>query len=281
MNSDNPREDYYANPIEANNPPNLKRNAETVVMVVRERDLMEDGGVYRLRSKPLLNRKFFPNSTLADSFPFREHLSCYHLGSGFFIRQNVIATAAHILFPSHEAVNLSEVRFIRGLYTDEAFDTISPLQIFKPVQHQLQAGQYRISQSGADWALIPVESITGGAVAVDLPELDLQDVNRGEAIYCIGHGLGMKMKANINFRSIVISSNISQPYFECNLPPFVVSSGAPVFYANSHQLVGMLIRGRNQFFLENSTVDIRSIEPRWEGEECQRLTPLWAALIQG
>lgn len=259
----------------------VNRNANAVTLIVRTEDLREQqDGIFRLVTKPFYQRVIAPKATLSDDFFFRSAPSSYNLGTGFFIEKDVIATAGHVLFPTYERVKLSDLSFIRGVFTDDGFEQIRKEQIYKARYKELKAEHFRMSQSSSDWALIPVKLEDYHQDFV-LPNLNPYGVSFGAEVYGLGHGFGLSLKLN-NLGAKVVFNNSHLPYFECNLPAFVSSSGAPIFNAKTHDLIGMLIRGTNQLEIDKyNVIHWHPALASREGEECQRLDPLLTALHVG
>ncbi len=92
-----------------------RNNASAVVMLVRASDLKRiDRWNYRLAGKPLYERRTSLGNDWAEDFPFRTAHSSYAIGTGCFEGENMILTAAHLVFSTRENLAWEDLRFIRA-----------------------------------------------------------------------------------------------------------------------------------------------------------------------
>lgn len=258
----------------------MDRNQESVVMIVSRKHLKKIGnGGYLLHSRPLHERTVHPNYAICTDIKFSKQPSAYCLGTGFFVRPTVIATAAHVLFP-HK--NLKEdICLIRGFSASSTTsDIYAPIlvkeeDLFIPKWSALKPQLYSNTETNEDWALLEVES-TIGQTAKHIVQLSNEQVDYKQQVYCIGHGLGLPKK--LSHSGLVIQINPTKPYFECQLSTFSGNSGSPVFDVTTNQLVGILVRGRPELQLNGDCLIPQKYASAYEGEECQILQPIQQAL---
>ena len=180
-----------------------------------------------------------------DVFPAR--------GTGVFVKNNTIATVAHLLGPDTQQCdkrNISQYRFIRRVnmpltYTDGGGIIIHKRNVFRPVRGKDFIPEGKCFQGINDWALVEVEPIRGTAVD-KLPRIDTittQIPRKQSSVYCFGHGLGLPLKFAFD-ATLTPSGNPKTPdYLWAKLDMFAGNSGSPVFDSKSGDLVGLLIGG--------------------------------------
>lgn len=254
----------------------LERNMNSIVMVVRENDLeldhvtAEGEEMYRLRSRKLQERNFFINNThhvICPDSKYAEQQSASSLGTGFFIKPEIIATAAHVVYPpfpnlaanassnaGEPAHDINEFRFITNIKVTTAHARDDKIlvpsdDIYKPVkQDALLASNW--ASLGADWALVKVEKANGKPIGKEDKNTRTvvgyqSKVKEGDDVYCLGHGFGLPLK--IALKGTVAVAPGCGEHFDCDLDVFSGNSGSPVFNADNHRVVGILIRGERNF----------------------------------
>ncbi|MEM6319081.1 MAG: serine protease [Bacteroidota bacterium] len=291
----------------------LRQNSSNVVLVVLEKHVhhyngKESSKKVRIDSEKLSNRKINikgDGKKICGTQNFAEQRSAYCLGTGFFMGERGSAmnplrliTAAHVLVPPfNELKNFSEeLLFVRNFKVSSKggnkmthIITADKKDIYKPTFQHFKKGEslkYELTSTGADWASLEVE----GAYGNDLPDAGLvinsnpTMITKGQGVYCLGHGLGLPLKMVYNGK-ISKGVNVNGDFFECNLDLFSGNSGSPIFDCCTHQVIGMLVRGEEEFLLDGKCIKLvtengakrkktkadSAVEEY--GEECQTVTP--------
>ena len=263
---------------------NIENNHSSIVMVVHK-DNVKDG---KIKADLLKNRDVSYQYDLAENIRFGKQKSAFSTGSGFVFQISndgnyaVIITAAHnVIRPSQK---LEDFLFIHGVaktnpqsYTEEGGIPVENYQIFKPIAKQ---NKYYLSEFGSDFAVLLAERSekpaheTKKVCAVTIGELEIVDKL---LIYSIGHGLGLPLK--ISYKGEVEKNvNPDLPYFEAKLSLLGGNSGSPIFHTETHQCIGMYIRGVKKFKLgkgdklviRGEEQDAELGESTFEGHECQK-----------
>jgi V8-like Glu-specific endopeptidase len=94
---------------------------------------------------------------------------------------------------------------------------------------------------GSDWALVKLDRKVENRAKVVLSG---KSTASGQSIYIIGYPCGLPLKyapgANV--------SDIKEAYFSAYLDVYCGNSGSPVFNSDTHEVIGIVVRGDNQDF---------------------------------
>lgn len=265
------------------------RNANSVLMVVRAGSLTERGNYVLLRSEMLKNRSVSYHIPFCKDMAYGKQRSADAMGSGFFVGKNIVATAAHVVL--QPGTEWGDLRFVHGvrMKTDGTFRNgikVHKSRVFKPVEAGPVSGEFHLSDLGSDFALLEVRGAyetegikpTTQHRSVELPDVSaynklFQEGHFKKEIYGMGHGLALPLKISIQGK--VIHSPKTMPYFECDLQLLGGNSGSPVFDSETHELLGIYIRGTKKLGLKKDCgcLDLKTEESgnAVEGQECQRL----------
>ncbi|MEZ4989161.1 MAG: trypsin-like peptidase domain-containing protein [Saprospiraceae bacterium] len=210
----------------------LKKNADSVALIVRKSDLLPIADApdrYAIKAKCLsqrqvvvAGRKVFFDGKL----PVTRQPSANSLGTGFFYRKNYLVTAAHVLFPAFRDIPLADLRFIRGnsIEIEDPANcdpnksvgslanqnpgsnhllTVNKKEVFKPAKNRLEPDRdYKLSNHGDDYAIVQMtpedeadsfEQLSGHVFLTE------KDIARGyeyqdkAMVYGLGHGHGIEL----------------------------------------------------------------------------------------
>jgi V8-like Glu-specific endopeptidase len=176
--------------------------------------------------------------------------------SGFFVGDDIIATAGHCMISESECKNFSWVRNYKISEPNQTAISVDVTDIFKCSQI-IKVGH----SGGLDFALIKLDrSLPGKAVKIakETPRV-------GTPLVMIGFPSGLPQKIS-NGASI---ASVSGTSFRANLDAFGGNSGSAVFNSASGELVGILANGKTDYryneSLDCSEVNILDDDQGGEG----------------
>lgn len=171
--------------------------------------------------------------------PFRHQpTSVGLLCTGFLVKEDIIATASHCL----DETNVAQLRFVFGfrmLDSKFAATQVPNMNIYKGVK--IIDSAYKRLGNKSDWALVKLERKVIGHPVLRLAE---QEISIDEPVYVIGHPMGLPLKYSPGAQVRATK----EAYFSADLDVYSRNSGSPVFNGNTHEVVGMVVRGDAQDF---------------------------------
>lgn len=268
----------------------IKANIERTVLVVHQDSLHElQSGDYLLEAKKMSDRiikKHKKKLSIDSPFFFKNQPSAHAVGSGFFIKKDIIVTASHLFYPYGEPkIPHHQMRYIS--HFDNSFTKVQTLTsepitakngnsyqgIIIPrsqIHESIEVLDYEIGNS--DWYIVRLKQ----EHQTDITDADLSSSfnNSGGRLYSCGHGLALPKKICLDGKTT--ENNIDNQYFfNCNLDFFGGNSGSPVYDATNHQVIGILVRGFPDFFEDNGQIHPFYFESENNGnEQCQRIDPV-------
>lgn len=232
------RRDYYEIKDEQ-----TRKNADCVAAICRERDLIPSKeGSLTLRVK-----NYGKAFNLCQSEPFyHQDIAAGRLCTGFLVKKDIIATAGHCL----DEQNLKDLCFIFSYKM-----TGSSVQVPEISQKNIYKGVsiiHRICKregNKSDWALVQLDRKVKGQAVVKLSK---KEITTNKPVYIIGHPVGLSLKYSPGARLRCIC----EAYFSADLNVYNGCSGSPVFDSETHEVIGIVVRGH--------TRDFRLVESCWK-----------------
>jgi V8-like Glu-specific endopeptidase len=195
----------------------------------------------------------FPASSVRDrgdgtsqllTVPYGEH---YHLCpserfweqpsasycSGVLVAPDVIATAGHCIVGEE----MTAFAYVFGYRMQDA---TTPELIIKNtnIYQAREVLAWQLDDKGADWALIRLDRpVSNHRIA---PIRQAGTIRNGQAVHAIGYPLGLPAKLAPGS----VQSNTARAFFRSNIPSYPGNSGSPVFQSTTHEVEGLLTRGR-------------------------------------
>jgi hypothetical protein len=213
----------------------VKRNADCVAAICLDKDLLaEKNGNSSIRVK-----NYGVTFNLCSQEPFyHQPIAVGWLCTGFLVKEDVIATAAHCA----DENNVKDLRIVFGFIMSGPSTPVTQVpnkNIYKGVKiiHRV----YNPLGNGSDWALVELDRKVVGKPVVKLFE---KAIYRNQPVYIFGHPCGLPLKYSAGARV----RGIYEPFFSADLNVYCGSSGSPVFDSNTHEVIGMVVRGDNRDF---------------------------------
>jgi hypothetical protein len=224
------RRDYY----EINHEQTGK-NADAVAAICKEKYLIPNReGFYTLKSKNY-GRAF----NLCQSEPFyHQDTAAGRLCTGFLVKDDMIATAGHCL----DQQNIEDLCFVFGYKMVDPTGQVPDIRqkdIYKGVKiiHRICKRKGNLS----DWALVRLDRKVGGREPVILSK---REITPGKPVYIIGYPVGLPLK----YSPEASVGSIGKAHFSADLNVYNGSSGSPVFDRETHEVIGIVVRGHNRNF---------------------------------
>jgi V8-like Glu-specific endopeptidase len=220
-----------------NNPADepIKKNARSAAAICMEEDLSHQDNRY----STLEHKNYGKTFNLCRPEPFyQQPVAAGHLFSGFLVKEDVIATAGHCV----DENNVKSTRIVFGFRmkdSEAAVTRVPNKDIYKGVK--IIRRYHNRMGNGSDWALVKLDRNVKGRQPVKFPETE---ISTGQPVYVIGHpcGLPLKYAAGAEVRKIEAA------YFVADLDIYAGSSGSPIFDKNTHEVIGMVVRGYHRDF---------------------------------
>jgi hypothetical protein len=213
----------------------IKNNTHCAAAIMLKDNLTDEkNGFSTLKVK-----KYGKTFNLCDAEPFYDQpAAAGHMCTGFLVKKDVIATAAHF-------VNERNVTDLRVAFGFKMLDSTTPVtrfpgeNIYRGVEiiHKVFNGE----GNGGNWALVKLDrAVVGQTIA----KLSKKKIFCDQPIYVIGHPLGLPLK----FGSGASVRDVHEPYFAADLGVYTGNSGSPVFNKGTNEAIGMVTYGYNQDF---------------------------------
>ncbi|MGD2091292.1 MAG: serine protease [Candidatus Aminicenantes bacterium] len=213
----------------------VKRNADCVAVICNKNNLMAE----KKGGSTLKVKNFGKTFNLYKSEPFSDQPTLAgRMGAGFLLKEDVIVTAGHLIDES----NLEDTRFVFGykmLNSSTAVTQISDENIYRGVEVLQRV--YNPGTIGADWALAKLDRKVVGHPLARFSEVD---VSLEQPVYIIGHPCGLPLK----YASGAKVRKIYDTHFSAHLSVYFGNSGSPVFNTETHEVVGIVVRGDTRDF---------------------------------
>jgi hypothetical protein len=160
------------------------------------------------------------------------------LCTGFLVKDNILVTAGHSVAEN----NLAQLCFVFGFKMKDPKHAVTHVpnwEIYKGIE--IKGHAHKRLGNKSDWALVKLDRKVIGHPELRLAE---QEISIDEPVYVIGHPMGLPLKYSPGAQ--VRASK--EAYFSADLDVYSRNSGSPVFNGNTHEVVGMVVRGDAQDF---------------------------------
>ncbi|MCX6580005.1 MAG: serine protease [Candidatus Aminicenantes bacterium] len=208
----------------------IKKNADCVAAVCMKNNLVDmKNGFSEIEVK-----NFGRTFNLCQREPFHHHpTAAGPMCSGFLVKEDTIATAAHFV---HEN-NLKDLCFVFGFKMVDISTPVIQLpneNIYKGIE--IVDRKYNDKVNGADWALVKLDRRVFGQTVAKLSE---KAISNHYPAYVLGHPMGLPLK----FAPGICLDDVNDACFSAQLDMYSGNSGSPIFDGNTHEAIGIVVRG--------------------------------------
>jgi hypothetical protein len=213
----------------------IKKNANSVAAICLKKDLTDKNN----RISLLRVKNYGTVFNLCSKEPFRNQpIGAGRMCTGFLVKEGVIATAGHCA----DEKSVTELRIVFGFQMLNPYTSVTRIpqkNIYKGVKiiHRLCDPKGK----GPDWELIKLDRKVEGHPPV---KLSGKPIYLDQPVYILGHPCGLPLK----YTSGAQVRGINGACFAADLNVYSGNSGSPVFDSNTHEVIGIVVRGDTQDF---------------------------------
>jgi hypothetical protein len=241
----------------------IKANANCTAAIFLKEDLIR----YRQGLSRLKVKNYGEVFNLCDCEPFvHQPVASGPHCSGFLVKKDVIATAAHFV----RDWGVTDLCIVFGFRMLNFYTSV-----FQVTDNDIYKGTKIIRQdynpvNGADWALVQLDREVRDREVAPLSTIDIAC---RQPVYVYGHPMGLPLKFA---GGACVQDNTHNAYFAADLDIYMGNSGSPVFDGETHQVIGMVVRGYQKDFRLTGNCCVSVIYPTpgiySEGAHCNRVS---------
>jgi V8-like Glu-specific endopeptidase len=176
--------------------------------------------------------------------------------SGVLVGEDLVVTAGHcIKEASHDRGSpaLDSLRFVFGFTAknekDRGQSEFDARQIFRGIE--LVGSGYTSKENGSeDWAVVRLDRKVSVDIASPVKNIRTTNVKKGERVYAIGYPTGLPLKYVSGAR--ISDDKPGAKFFIADLSVFQGNSGSGVFLSGTNELIGILVRGDRDYYLDEN-----------------------------
>jgi V8-like Glu-specific endopeptidase len=228
------------------------RSADSTVMLIYTSSLeaTEDGTAFATGGETLRE-----GADVCAEEPFAEQRNPGFC-SGSLVGEDIVLTAGHCIEDEHACETTSFV-FGFGYKTPDArLDTVPASEVYTCAAIL----DRKEIDDGADYALIRLDRKVVGHQP--LPVGDSSKLEAGTRLYVIGHPTGLPMKVD---QGGAVRDASPADHVVAAVDTYHGNSGSPVFSSETHEIVGVLVRGEADF----ETVTKAAVAEGEEAASCE------------
>lgn len=237
--------------------------ADSTAAVVRNSNLtVKPSGTTMIRAET-----FQKSMGLCSSEPFATEPSGAFC-SAFLVGEDLMATAGHCL----DTARCAQSSFIFSYRMSN--QNQAPVEVDSSEIYRCKAVLERSQTGDEDYALVKLDRPVRGHRILTLAR---NSVQIGDSLFVVGHPSGLPTKVTTN--GLVRSTNSA--FFTASLDTYGGNSGSAVFNEATLEVVGILVRGENDFIYDSAnrcSVSNRCSEDGCRGEDVTQISYISQAL---
>lgn len=212
----------------------IKKDAGCVAIVCMKYGVSDSGNGHSI----LKTKNYGELVNLCENEPFREQpVAAVPFFTGFLVKEDMLVTAGHCV----DGVNVADLRIVFGFRMSAPFTPVTKIpndNIYEGTEI-IDCGGWR---DGSDWALVKLDRKVGN---LETAVISQGAVSCRQAVHVIGHPMGLPLKYTAGAS---VCDNSSKFFFTANLNIYGGNSGSPVFNSDTHEVIGVVVRGYNRYF---------------------------------
>jgi hypothetical protein len=242
------------------NDPEIRRLADSTMAMFSHEWLERRGNSYHLNIQTLgeyynlcSRERFWNQPVSADC-------------SAALVGPDLVLTAGHCVTDS----DCTSKYFAFGYQYKNAEDNIAKLPASDV--YSCQRVIYRVNEGDLDFAIIQLDRETNRQPL----RLASRNARVGSSVFMLGFPLGLPLKYSGHSRVRKQSDN----FFMADLDTFSGNSGSPVFSSSTKEIVGVLVRGYDDFARSKNSCNKINHCKNCDGEDVTNILPISQYLIQ-
>jgi subtilisin-like proprotein convertase family protein len=233
-----------------------KNHARSTVALIKNTDLRSRGNFVDITAD-----SYGSQQNLCRTEPFYDQPAGAFC-SGSLVAPNIIMTAGHCIRSSSDCGSTSFVFDYSVSVSGQYPTSVSASQVYRC--NRVLVSQVR--SSGYDYALVEIERPVTDRAPLSFSAKAV--LSQGEPLTVIGHPSGLPTKIASGGRIRQITST----HYVTDLDTYGGNSGSAVFDSQNGEVVGILVRGENDFVNQgNCTVSNRCGQDSCRGEDVTRI----------
>lgn len=207
---------------------------------------------------------------LCPEVPYNTQLAAASC-SGVLVEQDVILTAGHCLLnrPFSNTKNCSDIKV--AFDYSYAHSDMNPYALALDNLYQCKEIIKIVrEENGPDWALIRLDRRVKKRTPLSVSQYSHQ-LHIGQELFTIGSPNGIPLKVALGGK---VTENSNKSLLLTSLDTFHINSGSPVFNAQTLEIEGIVIKGEEDFVLDNQrlcqSLKVCQKESDCEGETVTR-----------
>lgn len=219
----------------------IKELSKSIALII-SKDVVRKKFTYSLiDTKPLSDPEgmnICPEEKFADRYTFRS--SC----TGFLIGEDLVASAGHCFTSARDCDGKLVIFNVQTKKEAKAQHVVSNQNIYECSEI---LSSFSSDIEGRDFSVIRLKKKVMGSISLKMRNSGA--ITTDDQVFMIGHSMGLPLVATANAQV----SDIHDPHiFKAPLDSFEGSSGSPVFNSKTFEVEGILVRGEEDFFKDES-----------------------------
>ncbi|MFN7453633.1 MAG: trypsin-like peptidase domain-containing protein [Pseudobdellovibrionaceae bacterium] len=242
-----------------------KNKARSTVALIKNSDLRSRGNLFDVSAD-----SYGSQQNLCRTEPFYDQPAGAFC-SGSLVAPNIIMTAGHCLRSASDCGSTSFVFDYAVLASGQYPNSVSSAQVYRCKRILVS----QVLNSGYDYALVEIDRSVSDRSPLNLSPKAV--LSQGEPLTVIGHPSGLPTKVASGGRV----RKVTGTHYVTDLDTYGGNSGSAVFDSQNGEVIGILVRGENDFLNQgNCTVSNRCAQESCRGEDVTRIDVVKRELAQ-